>query len=357
MENPRRRIRALDGCLEYLELASERGVKRVPPSLANQVSVLVPAVSAGLPITQAIEFVFQAQEAALHFDNGAQPTTSSGSRSDSGRNRAPVDVTLDGVAARSLTERIKQGLVDHSLLLLEAHDRRAWRILGYPSWDAYARQEFGFSRSRSYELLDHGRVVRALMTAARLDAPPEISAFAAGQIKSRLGQAVAEITARAANQPGEEQAREIVRDVVTRMRAELKVLAPPGIPSETASPRVEARTSPITSDSQAQSERSVLTELHRAVDYLTGLSDPKWVVVQVKDSDHACLDRLREAAGRLIDIADAWERSRLVGTAALPRPPVEAVRNSGHLGFKNGRGRGSVQPSGINGEGGRFLTG
>ncbi len=68
-------------------------------------------------------------------------------------------VTLAGVAlsesqARELTERIRVTVEDVWSLLLEAHNGRAWEALGYPNWREYAQQEFDFSRSQPYRLLD-----------------------------------------------------------------------------------------------------------------------------------------------------------------------------------------------------------
>jgi len=61
-----------------------------------------------------------------------------------------------------LTERIRVTVEDVWSLLLEAHNGRAWEALGYPNWREYAQQEFDFSRSQPYRLLDQGRVIQAL---------------------------------------------------------------------------------------------------------------------------------------------------------------------------------------------------
>ena len=49
--------------------------------------------------------------------------------------------------------------------MLEAHDRRAWQALGYPTWEQYVKKEFNLSRSRSYQLLDRAKVTHALFAA------------------------------------------------------------------------------------------------------------------------------------------------------------------------------------------------
>lgn len=40
-------------------------------------------------------------------------------------------------------ERLRRVVAEHQALLQEAHDRRAWAALGYPSWEAYCVAEFG----------------------------------------------------------------------------------------------------------------------------------------------------------------------------------------------------------------------
>jgi hypothetical protein len=316
-EQRRGRIHALDGCLEQLEVALERGVRKVPPGLARRVGALVPAISPGLSTPQAIEFVFRAQEAALRVDGAAHPEVSSGNSRHGHPREDSLGIPLDGQRARLLTERIKQGLADPSLLLLDAHEGSAWRALGYRSWEAYVREEFGLSRSRSYEMLDHGRVVRGLMSAAGLDTLPEVSPFAASQIKSRLEQAVAEIASRAATHPGKEQARNIVHDVVNRTRAEFKA-ATPDVNAKVA--RLPFKPQPFSDALEPQAERAVHDKLHDAVSFLMALNDPQQVLASVGESDCVCLEGLREAAERLSDIADALESTREARSGIENRP-------------------------------------
>lgn len=77
-----------------------------------------------------------------------------------------VDVSevtiIDRAEARILTDRIKDRAEELWHLLLEAYERDAHGALGYKSWGEYFRAEFGGSKSRAYELIDAGRVVRAI---------------------------------------------------------------------------------------------------------------------------------------------------------------------------------------------------
>lgn len=64
--------------------------------------------------------------------------------------------------ARELTERIRDGLTLTWQLVVEAHDRRAWKAMGYPSFRRWVEGELNMSRGHAYRLLDHGRVMQAL---------------------------------------------------------------------------------------------------------------------------------------------------------------------------------------------------
>jgi hypothetical protein len=71
----------------------------------------------------------------------------------------------DAAEARELTEQIKGSVEKTWRLLLNAHEWNAWAALGYDTWESYVRAEFGIGRSRSYQLLDQGRVVREIEAA------------------------------------------------------------------------------------------------------------------------------------------------------------------------------------------------
>ena len=64
--------------------------------------------------------------------------------------------------ARDLTERIRDGLTLTWQLVVEAHDRRAWKALGYASFRSWVEGELNISRGHAYRMLDHGRVMQAL---------------------------------------------------------------------------------------------------------------------------------------------------------------------------------------------------
>jgi hypothetical protein len=109
---------------------------------------------------------------------------------------------LNRKSARALTDRINATAGDLCLLLLEAHDREAWKALGYGSWREYATAELRVSQSRAYQVLDHGRVTAALLSVITDDSENstsvEITEAVARDIKPVLPEVVTEIRERVA---------------------------------------------------------------------------------------------------------------------------------------------------------------
>lgn len=213
----RQRLRLLDACLQQLEDLHEQDHVLIPTQVASRIQNVVPLIQPGMLIAKAIEIVFSEQEPYLrpdglpHKPSPADPMAPGGA--------GPVTpAPLDEAEARALTERIKAATRDVCFLLLEAHERRAWCAMGYHTWERYVGAEFGLSRSRSYELLDQGRVLRAIKAAARVRETPNISAYAAGQIKFRLSQVTETIRARTAR-VSDRPVMAVIADVVSEARA------------------------------------------------------------------------------------------------------------------------------------------
>jgi hypothetical protein len=120
--------------------------------------------------------------------------------------------------ARKITDAIR-GQVDRVWrLLVDAHDGQAWVALGYSSWDAYVRAEFGMSRGRSYQLLDQGRVIAAIGDASGdVSTTVDISERDARDLKDQLPAATAAIRARV---EAGESPKKATTEVVRTMRAE-----------------------------------------------------------------------------------------------------------------------------------------
>ncbi|MES0040034.1 hypothetical protein [Mesorhizobium sp. M0091] len=119
--------------------------------------------------------------------------------------------------AVALTGRIRKAVDSAWALLLEAQEREAWKALKYASWEAYVRAEFSLSRSRSYQLLDQGRVIAAIAEATGdLSTSVDISEAVARDIKADLPSVTADIKTRV--QQGEAP-QKAATDVIAEKRA------------------------------------------------------------------------------------------------------------------------------------------
>jgi hypothetical protein len=136
-----------------------------------------------------------------------------------------TDKPCTKVQAKALTERIREGVDKVWSLLLEAHDRKAWKALSYDSWDAYIAGEFNMSRRHSYRLLDQGRVIREIAdaTGGAVTHGSQITERDAREIKDELPAVSAEIRARVAagEEPGKATAKVVAAKRVERDLAEL----------------------------------------------------------------------------------------------------------------------------------------
>jgi hypothetical protein len=293
-DHVRLRIRQLDACLERLEGAHERGAVTVPDALAMVVGRYVPGLRSGMTITHAIELVMREQEPHLAYSGAPRPDHRREPAAPAQPDSQPFDdgrdMAIDENGARELTERIRAAAhTAHRLcsLLVEAHERRAWLALGYPTWAEYVGAEFRLSRSRSYELLDHGRVLRALEAATGLSGIPDISAYAAAQIRPHLDEVTQAIRARCAGLSRPEIARaaeQVVREIRSRHVTE----------------RNDRRAL------EAQRGHDLLSRLYDAVHTLTQMPDVSETLRIIPPGHAHHLDGLYLASSWLTELARAW---------------------------------------------------
>lgn len=125
--------------------------------------------------------------------------------------------------AKALTERIRKGVDQLWSLLLEAHERKAWKVLGYETWDSYIASEFNMSRRHSYRLLDQGRIIREIEDATGGETVrSQITKEVARDIKDELPAVTEEIRSRIeAGEEPEEAVSEAIEDA-RRVKAEQK---------------------------------------------------------------------------------------------------------------------------------------
>ncbi len=106
---------------------------------------------------------------------------------------APELYVCDAAEARDLTEQIKTSVERVYLLLLRAHEGKAYTALGYRTWGDYVRAEFDMGRQHSYRMLDQGRVIREITAAAGVSPMGDISERDARDLKPHLAEVTEQI--------------------------------------------------------------------------------------------------------------------------------------------------------------------
>jgi len=308
-------VQKLDSCLELVEDALERGEDTVSPQLAASVEAQWPStgIKPGIALNRALERVFEEQSQYMADPHGGQNQA----RSAFGLSRR---TPMSEHEARDLTMRIKSEMRQTCLLLLQAHDGCAWKALGYSSWERYVHHEFGYSRSRSYELLDQGRVVHAVQEAFGPVPIPFISAYAAGEIKPHIDQVVGEIR-RKVSMVGQEHWPEIARNIIQGKRAEARNHA-----SSSKSSSVSEEEGGKEADPRGRSTRLPMrvgasisrSELLALNDYLAELPSANEAAIALTGADASKIELISKVIDWLTDLRSSLQRHESCQEANRP---------------------------------------
>lgn len=120
--------------------------------------------------------------------------------------------------AKELTDHIRATADMMYVLISRAHAGKAWKALGYESFKEYVKEEFNISRSRAYQLLDQARVVEEITAAVPEGTEVRITEADARDLKSTLDELVPEIRDRTANLDEDEDAGDVIEDLVRQYR-------------------------------------------------------------------------------------------------------------------------------------------
>lgn len=120
--------------------------------------------------------------------------------------------------ARELTERIRSTAEQLWALLARAHAGRAWLALGYPSFEAYVREEFGISRSRAYQILDQAKVIQAIEAATPPGTSVHVTEAEARDIKPVLDSHVLPEISKRTQGLSTDEASAVVNDIIDEYR-------------------------------------------------------------------------------------------------------------------------------------------
>lgn len=120
---------------------------------------------------------------------------------------------LDEDEAREITERIKGTTNVLYLLIKRAHAGKAYKALGYSSFESYVREEFSYSRSYAYKLLNQATVIEAIEAVVPEGTEVYVGELTARGLKSSLPELLEDIEERSA-EASPEEARAIIEDAI-----------------------------------------------------------------------------------------------------------------------------------------------
>lgn len=90
---------------------------------------------------------------------------------------------MDQAEARACVERISRGMDAMRADLLDLYDREGWRALGYSSWGACAKAEFGASAATLYRQLEAAEIERNVLGDSQLENLPPIPTLQLQMVK------------------------------------------------------------------------------------------------------------------------------------------------------------------------------
>lgn len=197
--------------------------------------------------------------------------------------------------ARALTDRIRDAAEHLWSLLAEAHERQAWRALGYDRWEDYVRAEFNMTRQRAYQLLDQAKVIREIQAAASVSTsvdtaepvPAVVTEAQARDVKPILGELTDSIRERLNEvpEPTPERVQRIVQETITEHRAKVQQRREDAAAMQEMRRLAEA--AGIDQDEDRLAERGAFARLCRD---LAALPDPRTFVARhgrwLDDDDH-----------------------------------------------------------------------
>ena len=307
----KKEIKVLDACLGALEDASVRGESILGDSLAARVSRYVPGATPTSSVREVHDLVFAIQERWLRPNRPDSPPVGSVVAKEGRASNGSLKDNLSAEEARGLTRRIKMEAANVSLLIYEAHRRRAWTALGYRSWSRYADVELGLSRSRSYELVDHGRVISALRAAAGSKAIPELTVNSARHLKAQLPELASAIQTRLRSDPTGACVAEVLKDALEVARAGHGVARFKTNSDDIIVLRPGSATTP-----------DLQVALH-AISALASLPPPRLILQQIREDVELPTPVVNAAADWLAEFAAAWSER-------FERPISRAVSSMNH---------------------------
>ena len=125
------------------------------------------------------------------------------------------EVLIDKESAQQLTNDIKSTSTALYVLLKRAHDTKAYLAMGYKTWSEYIENEFEFSRTRSYQLINQANVIEVINEASGVEV--YLTESEARSIKKRLP----EITEKLREVKDEDDVEEKTKKIIEESKEEI----------------------------------------------------------------------------------------------------------------------------------------
>lgn len=175
---------------------------------------------------------------------------------------------MTAAEAESITTKINESAGALCDLLAEAHDREAWRALGFDTWASYATERLQVSRQRSYQLIDQSRA-KATLSAA-VSTMVDISERAAREIKPKLKKVAKDAKRRVAKGVSPKAA---VRAAVSAARKPPKPAAPKARAAVKVRDKVVGHIKPVSTTLDPDKVAELATEFREACDEIKQLEE------------------------------------------------------------------------------------
>jgi hypothetical protein len=125
--------------------------------------------------------------------------------------------------AKELTNTIKTQTNVLYLLIARAHAGKAHKALGYSSFQEYIKQEFNYSKSYAYKLLDQAKIIDAIEEVMPEGAQVYVSDATARGLKASMAEFIPELEEKVRDLPADDAAQvmeELVQDYRERREEE-----------------------------------------------------------------------------------------------------------------------------------------
>lgn len=140
---------------------------------------------------------------------------------DGNRNVTEVNFSspeLNENEAREITERIKNTTNVLYLLVKRAHAGKAYKALGYTSFESYIKEEFNFSKVYAYRLLNQANFIEAIEAKIPEGTEVHVSEPVSTKLKKVLPELLVEIEQRVEQLDDEDDAGAVIEDIIRERR-------------------------------------------------------------------------------------------------------------------------------------------